>query len=102
MSEAVITGLLRRQLGFEGVVFTDDLAMGALVEHYSLEEILVRAVLAGADVLCLSNNGKTYDPHIAQKAVDIIFKAVQDGRIPRQRIEESYVRIMRLKRNIPS
>ena len=101
MSEAVITGLLRRQLGFEGIVVTDDLAMGALVEHYSLEEILVRAVLAGADVLCLSNNGETYDPHIAQKAVEIIFKAVQDGRIPRQRISDSYARIMKLKRNIP-
>ena len=101
MSEAVITGLLRRQLGFEGVVVTDDLAMGALVDHYSLEEILVRAVLAGADVLCLSNNGETYDPHIARKAVDIIFKAVQDGRIPPQRISDSYARIMKLKRNTP-
>lgn len=100
MSEAVITGLLRRQLGFEGVVVTDDLAMGALVDHYSLEDILVRAVLAGADVLCLSNNGETYDPHIARKAVELIFKAVQDGRIPQQRIEESYRRIMKLKRNI--
>lgn len=99
MSEAVITGLLRRELGFEGVVVTDDLAMGALVDHYSLEEILVRAVLAGADVLCLSNNGKTYDPHIAQKAVAIIYKAVQDGRIPMQRIEESYARIMKLKQD---
>jgi beta-N-acetylhexosaminidase len=102
LSEAVITGLLRRQLGFDGVVITDDLAMGALVDHYSLEETLVQAVLAGADVLCLSNNGKTYDPHIARKAVDLIFKAVQDGRIPPQRIEESYARIMQLKRSMPS
>jgi beta-N-acetylhexosaminidase len=101
MSEAVITGLLRRQLGFDGVVVTDDLAMGALVDRYSLDDILVRAVLAGADVLCLSNNGKTYDPHIAQKAVELIFKAVQDGRISPQRIEESYMRIMRLKQNNP-
>jgi beta-N-acetylhexosaminidase len=101
LSEAVITGLLRRQLGFDGVVVTDDLAMGALADHYSLEEILVHAVLAGADVLCLSNNGKTYDPHIAQKAVTLIFKAVQDGRIPRQRIEASYARIMKLKQGNP-
>jgi beta-N-acetylhexosaminidase len=99
MSEAVITGLLRRELGFEGVVVTDDLAMGALVDRYNLEEILVRAVLAGADVLCLSNNGKTYDPHIARKAVDLIYNAVQDGRIPPQRIEESYARIMKLKQD---
>ena len=99
MSEAVITGLLRRELGFEGVVVTDDLAMGALADHYSLEEILVRAVLAGADVLCLSNNGKTYDPHIARKAVDVILKAVRDGRIPPQRIEASYRRIMKLKQD---
>jgi beta-N-acetylhexosaminidase len=98
LSENIITGMLRKQLGFEGVVVTDDLAMGALVAHYTLEEILVRAVLAGADLLCLSNNGKTYDPHMARKAVDIIFKAVKDGRIPPLYIDAAYDRVMKLKK----
>jgi beta-N-acetylhexosaminidase len=101
MSEKVITGILRGQLGFDGVVITDDLAMGAMVKHYTLDEILVHAVLAGADLLCLSNNGETYDPHVAQKAVDVIFNAVKDGRIPDQRIESAYERVMKLK-NISS
>lgn len=97
MSEKVITGILREQLGFDGVVVTDDLAMGAMVQRYTLDEILVHALLAGADLLCLSNNGETYDPQLAQKAVDIIFNAVKDGRIPVQRIESAYERVMKLK-----
>lgn len=97
MSKKIITGILREQLGFTGVVVTDDLAMGALVDHYSLDEILLKAIEAGADLLCLSNNGKSYDDHIARKAVDIIFKAVKQGRITPERINASYSRIMALK-----
>jgi len=97
MSKKIITGILREQLGFTGVVVTDDLAMGALVEHYSLEEILLKAIEAGADILCLSNNGKTYDDKIAQKALNIIYNAVKKGKITPERINESYNRIMTLK-----
>jgi len=97
MSKKIITGILREQLGFSGVVVTDDLAMSALVDHYDFDEILLKAIEAGADILCLSNNGKTYDDHISKKAVNIIFKAVKQGKITPERIEESYSRIMALK-----
>ncbi|MDR0295762.1 MAG: hypothetical protein LBH91_06230 [Prevotellaceae bacterium] len=97
MSKKIITGILRDTLGFTGVVVTDDLAMGALVEHYSFEEILLKAIEAGADVLCLSNNGKIYDDKIATKAVNIIYKAVKQGKITPERIEESYSRIIALR-----
>ena len=97
MSKKIITGILREQLGFTGVVVTDDLAMGALVDHYSFEEILLKAIEAGADILCLSNNGKTYDDKIAAKAVNIIYNAVKRGKIASARIDESYNRIMALK-----
>jgi beta-N-acetylhexosaminidase len=100
MSEKIITGILRGQLGFSGVVVTDDLAMGAMVDNYSFDEILIKAITAGADILCLSNNGKTYDGHIAQKAVNIIYKAVKQGKINPQRINESYNRIMALKNKL--
>ena len=100
LSEKVINGHLRKRLGFKGVVVTDDLAMGAMVSQYSLDTILTRAILAGADILCLSNNGDTYDPEIAAKAIDIITNKVKDGTIPESRIHESYDRIIALKKKI--
>ncbi len=98
MSKKIITGILREQLGFNGVVVTDDLAMDAMVKYYTFDEILLRAIEAGADMLCLSNNGReNYDPHIARKALDSIYKAVKAGKITPARIDESYQRIIRLK-----
>ena len=102
MSKKIITGILREQLGFIGVVVTDDLAMGAMVDHYAFDEILLKAIDAGADVLCLSNNGKTYDDRLARKAVDIIYKAVKEGKISAERINASYNRIMALKAQMNS
>ena len=96
----MINGHLRKRLGFKGVVVTDDLAMGAMMNEYSFDTILTRAILAGADILCLSNNGDTYDPEIAAKAIDIIVEKVKDGSIPESRIHESYDRIMELKKKI--
>ena len=100
LSEKVINGHLRKRLGFKGVVVTDDLAMGAMVSQYSFDTLLSRAILAGADILCLSNNGDTYDPEIAAKAIDIITEKVKDGTIPEKRIHESYDRIMALKKSL--
>lgn len=100
LSEKVINGHLRKRLCFKGVVVTDDLAMGAMVSQYSFDTILTRAILAGADILCLSNNGDTYDPEIATKAIDIITNKVKDGTIPESRIHESYNRIIALKKKI--
>jgi len=97
MSQPILTGILREQLGFNGIIITDDLAMGALTENYTLEEIIEKSILAGADLLCLSNNGTTYDPHIAQKAIDIILNMVKEHKISEERINESYKRIMKIK-----
>ncbi len=100
LSSKIVTDLLRNKMGYNGVIVTDDLAMGAMADHYSLEDILELAILAGADILCLSNNGTTYDPHIAPKAVEIIYNKVIDGKISRERIHQSYVRIQQLKNKI--
>ena len=98
LSKAILTGLLREQLGFAGVIVSDDLAMGALALHYPLDEALEKAINAGVDLLCLSNNGAAFDPHIADKAVAMIYRAVKAGKIAPQRIDQSYRRIMKLKR----
>jgi beta-N-acetylhexosaminidase len=92
MSQKIITGLLRERLKFRGLVVTDDMAMGAITEHYSLAEALEKSINAGADMLILSNNGKTYDPLLARKAVDTIAEMVQKNIIPQSRINEAYAR----------
>ncbi len=100
MSKAILTGILREQLKFDGVIITDDLAMGAVVKNYSFEEILEKAINAGANLLCLSNNGDNYDPKIAQKAVDTILGLVKSGKIKQETIDASYTRIMKLKEKL--
>ena len=79
LSPAIVTELLRNQLGFNGVIVTDDLAMGAITSHYGFEEALQLAILAGCDLLCLSNNGSGYDPDMVPRAVEAILEFVQDG-----------------------
>lgn len=88
-----ITALLRDTLGFRGVIVTDDLAMGAIADHYTLEETLRLALAAGADLLCLSNNGRAYDPDLVPRAVEIIKSLLADGTVTPERIRQSAARI---------
>jgi beta-N-acetylhexosaminidase len=97
LSRAVQTGLLRDQLGFQGVLTSDDMEMKAIASHYGLEQSVLLALEAGIDVLCFGNN-LHYDPAIAGKAAGIIARAVESGRIPAARIDASYQRVLALKR----
>ncbi len=96
LSKLTITGVLRQQLGFDGVVFTDDMQMGAIAGNYGFEEAVVRAVEAGVDVVAIANN-IAFDPNIAAMAIDTLASAVARGRLTESRIDESYRRIMALK-----
>jgi beta-N-acetylhexosaminidase len=96
LSPAVVTGLLRDRLGFQGVVVSDDMQMRAITAHYGLEEALVRAVLAGVDILIFGNN-LDYDPDIVPRAIDILARGVEDGRLTRARIAASFGRIAAAK-----
>lgn len=93
-----ITSILRDSIGFHGVIVTDDLAMGAISGQYSLEQTVRMALEAGADLLCLSNNGGHYDPNIVPKVVKIIKKLVADGTISEDRIQQSARRVRSLVR----
>jgi beta-N-acetylhexosaminidase len=97
LSRKVITGILRERLGFQGVVSSDDLEMKAISSQYGLENSVPAALDAGLDLLCFGNN-LTYDPEIAPKAVAILERAVESGRISEARIEESCLRVLALKR----
>lgn len=99
LSQKTITGLLRGRLGFQGVVVSDDLQMGAVAGRYSLEETVRLAVLAGNDILVFGNN-LAYDPDVAAQARGVIVNMVRDGVVPEDRVCASYERIMALKNKL--
>jgi len=99
LSRSTIQGLLRDQMGYEGVVISDDMQMQAISDHYSLETALEQTIMAGADVIIFGNN-LAYDEQIAQEAIDVITNLVQEGRISPSRINESFNRIMFLKNRL--
>jgi beta-N-acetylhexosaminidase len=99
LSKAVLTGLLRQRLGFEGVIVSDDMQMRAIADHYGQAEAILLAVEAGVDVLVFGNN-LDYDPEIVPKAIDILVKAVEDGRLSTERIAASYQRIQAAKEQL--
>ncbi len=88
-SHAVVTGLLREELGFDGVVITDGLEMRAMTDHYGSGEIAVAAIQAGVDLLLC--------PQDLDEAVSALTQAVEDGTITQQRLDESVLRVLRLK-----
>ncbi len=89
LSQKVIGGELRGYLGYEGVIITDSLAMGAVAENYSSGEAAVMAIEAGNDILLMPEN--------FFEAVQGVEDAVRSGRLPESRINESVARILELK-----
>jgi beta-N-acetylhexosaminidase len=96
LSKKILTGILREQLGFDGVVMTDDLQMKAIRDHYGLEHAVELAILAGADIINVGNNME-YQTDSTERIVGIIKSLLNKGIIGERRIDESYERIMRLK-----
>jgi beta-N-acetylhexosaminidase len=87
-----ITGLLRRELGFDGLIVTDAMDMGGIADHFEPGEAAVRAVLAGADQVLKSN-----DP---DAAIAALVGAARSGRISRERLDASVERVLREKRRL--
>ena len=86
-------------IGYQGVVVSDDMEMGAVRERYSIEDRVIRALDAGVDLLVFSNV-KSRDTDLGAKVHAIIAQAVRDGRIPRAKIEAAYQRIAALKHRL--
>ncbi len=96
LSEKFINGILRQDLEFDGVVFSDDMQMGAIIDHYGFEDAIVRAINAGCDILIFSNNGEEYDDSVARRAADTVLNAVKEGlhfRITHQRILRPHMQL---------
>lgn len=90
LSDKMITEILRGQLGYEGIVITDALNMGAITEYYSSGDAAVKAIQAGADMLLM--------PDDFEEAYEALLEAVNNGTISEERINESLRRIYRVKR----
>lgn len=100
LSEKILTGILREELGFTGVIVSDAMEMGAIQETFGTKEAIEKAINAGCDVLVFSNNITTYNPHIVAEAIEIILGLVDEGRIRKERIRRSYDRIMAIKESL--
>ena len=92
LSKAIITDWLRKDMGYNGVVVTDDMDMGALAKHYTFGDMAVQSILAGSDILIVCHE---YE-HM-QEAYNGLMKAVKDGRISKERLDESVKRILLMK-----
>ena len=89
LSSYIMTDLLREELGYKGIIVTDALAMKAVIDEYSSDEAAVRALEAGADILLL--------PEDFELAYQGVLKAVNEGRLSGERIDQSLQRIIRQK-----
>ena len=96
LSRPIVTDLLRGELGFDGVILSDDMQMGAIVEEYSLETAALEAIKAGVDVILIANQN-TYDLDHVRRIKAAIIAAVERGEISRERIDQSVERILTLK-----
>ena len=89
LSHNILTGVLRRELGFQGLVVTDAMDMGGITVRYAPGNAAVRAFLAGADALLM--------PPVPDAAYDALLAAVNSGQIPEQRLDDSVGRILQAK-----
>ena len=97
LSGLMVNGLLRDSLSFEGVAFSDDMRMKAITKYYSYEEAIELGVSSGLDVLAY-----TFNTNTDERTIDFIHKLirqlVEEGTISEERIDQSYQRIMKLKK----
>lgn len=93
LSRAVINDILRQQLNFKGIVITDDMTMGAISKNYSLGAAAVKSINAGSDIILVA-----HDYNKAIEVVASITKAVENGDIKMDRIDESTYRVLQLKK----
>jgi beta-N-acetylhexosaminidase len=101
LSEKVVGGILRGLLGYQGVIFSDDMQMFAISKNYGFEKSIELAINAGVDILMFGNNVSPKErPVTATEIHAQIKKLISEGRISKKRIDEAYYRIMKLKANV--
>lgn len=99
LSRKVVTGILRRRFGYDGVIMTDSLTMGAVLSHFGLGTASTMAIAAGEDILLIAAGGQT-NTTLYQEAVNAVVAKVDAGKIPMATINASVTRILTLKRRL--
>ncbi|WP_228982275.1 glycoside hydrolase family 3 protein [Streptomyces sp. DH12] len=94
LSPRILTGLLRRELGFEGLIVTDGMEMQAIASTYGIERGSVLAVAAGADAICVG--GGLADEGIVLRLRDALVAAVRSGELPEERLADAAARVRAL------
>lgn len=97
LSSNIVSKLLRQELGFDGLVLTDDLEMGAILKNYGIGDASLMAIDAGHDMVCICAGVDSI-----RTAHQTIRKAVEDGSLDEKRIDESVNRILKLKSKLSS
>jgi beta-N-acetylhexosaminidase len=92
LSKKTVTDLLRDELGWNGLVVTDDLQAAAITHAFGREDAIRMALEAGDDVLLLANQ-QTYDPDLVAHTIDSIARLIRAGTVSEARIDESYARV---------
>ncbi len=100
LSQRTIDSLLRKDIGFDGVVLIDNMHLDSIIKDYDFKQSVELAINAGADMIILGNNAKLYHDDLIDKSVATISELVEQGKIPLERINESYERVVRLKKQL--
>lgn len=100
LSRPTVTGLLRGELGFDGLVVSDDLRMGAIEQYYGLGEAAVRALAAGVDVLLIADDQLPDGRSASDVALAAVRQALADGRLDLVRVESALARVAALKERL--
>jgi len=95
LSKKILTDILRKQLNFQGIIFTDSFAMAAIKEHFDLEEAVMRSVEAGADILLALGDASTQ-----MDTFDILKKAIEKKKISEENINEPLRRILSFRHKL--
>ena len=90
VSEMMLTGKLRGEIGFKGIIITDSMGMGAITKQFGSEEAAIKAILAGADVIL--------SPASFESTYEAVYNAVKNGTIKEERVNESVTRIIEFKK----
>jgi beta-N-acetylhexosaminidase len=102
LSRFTVHRVLRRWLDYDGVAVSDDLLMGAIAQHYGLEEAAVLALGAGVDVLLISQNTGRVDSHAAERVIAAITRAIAQGTLCESRVRQAVARVDALRARLGS
>jgi beta-N-acetylhexosaminidase len=95
LSNQTVTGVLRDELGWDGVVVTDDLQAAAITDAFGFDDSVQLAIEAGNDLLLFANQ-QVYQPKVVNRVIDLVEGFVTAGRITEARIDDSVARVARL------